>query len=263
MRKSNFYAYPKNIWPTEDLPALEPAFKVRGAGVAKLVSNLVKQALGRTMYDTVVLLTKQIDALVEKRIPGYKKGMMHHLISTTRKIKGRLLYYYPVDKTKDKEDGWIGWHNDSGFLTALTGAMFFDDAAGKSMPNPDPSGGLWIVSRGHDNVQVKIPADHLAVQCGECLQIVTGGLLVATPHCVRPSFADKLAIGRATFPVFIDSDTAFKLEPPTGRTRSDVFEHTARSKVPPLEDRWTHDGQTFSEFLKVSFEQYYTWNLKK
>jgi hypothetical protein len=40
-----------NVWPKEDLPALEAAFK----------------NLGRRMYEIVCLLAKQIDALTEKR----------------------------------------------------------------------------------------------------------------------------------------------------------------------------------------------------
>ena len=45
--------------------------------------------------------------------------LMFDQISNTRKIKGRGLYYYPKADA-ESEDGWIGWHNDSGFLTALT-----------------------------------------------------------------------------------------------------------------------------------------------
>jgi hypothetical protein len=48
--------------------------------------------------------------LVYFRMPGYKKGLMYDLMSTTHKAKGRLLYYYPVQK--GEEDNWIGWHND-------------------------------------------------------------------------------------------------------------------------------------------------------
>jgi len=113
-------------------------------------------------------------------------------------VKGRLLYYYPTDDTGD--DSWIGWHNDSGFLTTLTSAQFYDDVAGKVrlplksprlpsfddpvlqvIQNPDPNGGLWIVDRDSSAVNVKIPADHLAIQCGECLQVVTGGTCSPSP----------------------------------------------------------------------------------
>ena len=47
----------------------------------------------------------------------------------SNKVKGRLLYYYPT--TSETEDSWIGWHNDSGFLTALTTGIFVDDDTGK------------------------------------------------------------------------------------------------------------------------------------
>jgi hypothetical protein len=62
--------------------------------------------------------------------------------------------------------------------------MFVDDSSGAEIDNPDPNGGLYIVSRSSRGreipVKVNIPKDELAIQCGECLQIVTGGLLVAT-----------------------------------------------------------------------------------
>lgn len=45
------WALPVNIWPNEDLPELEDAFK----------------QLGRRMYTVVVLLAKQIDKLTEAR----------------------------------------------------------------------------------------------------------------------------------------------------------------------------------------------------
>jgi hypothetical protein len=90
------------------------------------------------MYEAVVLLAKQIDRLVEKRISAYGKDTLHQQMQVTRKVKGRLLYYYPADS--EAEDGWIGWHNDSGFLTALTSAMFFNDETGEVIKNPDPMG---------------------------------------------------------------------------------------------------------------------------
>lgn len=46
---------------------------------------------------------------------------------------------------------------------------------------------MYLIVTPPCSCRVRIPSDHLAIQCGECLQIVTGGLLVATPHCVRAS----------------------------------------------------------------------------
>jgi isopenicillin N synthase-like dioxygenase len=236
------FFYPKNIWPTEDIPELEKAFK----------------DLGKVMYDAVVLLSKQIDKLVSKRIPAYKDTTLSSEMEKTKKLKGRLLYYYPTSKVGD-EDGWIGWHNDSGFLTALSGDLFFDDTTGEVIDNPDPKGGLWIVDRNSGSVKIEIPNDHLAVQCGECLQIITGGLLVATPHRVKASACADRKVGRASFPVFIDTTATFTLSAPEGISKEQVFDKTVKSRVPPLEARWSGNGQPFIEFLGDTFKQYYEW----
>jgi hypothetical protein len=75
---------------------------------------------------------------------SYDKGSLVREMSASKKVKGRLLYYYPPASTSSDvaTDGWIGWHNDSGFLTALTAAMYFDEATGERIANPDPKGGL-------------------------------------------------------------------------------------------------------------------------
>jgi hypothetical protein len=123
---------------------------------------------------------------------------------------------------------------------------------------------------------------------GECLQIVTGGLLVATPHAVRASQAPKgVRVGRGTFPVFVDTGSLFfpprsclivvselplffsfssgmdfPLSAPKGISREQVFDKTVESRVPPLADRWTRDGVPFVDFLGDTFKQYYTWATK-
>eukprot|EP01090_Pellita_catalonica_P020611 TRINITY_DN7450_c0_g1_i1.p1 TRINITY_DN7450_c0_g1~~TRINITY_DN7450_c0_g1_i1.p1 ORF type:complete len:396 (+),score=66.68 TRINITY_DN7450_c0_g1_i1:110-1189(+) len=241
------WACPPNIWPTETVPEMEAAFK----------------NLGKIMYDVIVLLTAHVDKFISANVKGYKRNHLYNAMSTTRKIKGRLLYYYPqADVT---EDGWIGWHNDSGFLTGLTGSQFINDETAELIDNPDPEGGLYIINRAGGSVRVRIPSDHMAIQCGECLQIVSGGCLVATPHCVRASKPkDKsLKVGRMTFPVFVDTPPNFPLSMPEGCAREDVFDKTVNSKVPPLQKRWTKDGVEFADFLGDTFKQYYEWSLKQ
>jgi len=78
---------------------------------------------------------------------------------------------------QDAADSWIGWHNDSGFLTALAGDMYVNDVTGEAIANPDPNAGLYVVDREGESVRVEIPEDCMAVQLGECCQIVTGGVL--------------------------------------------------------------------------------------
>lgn len=244
LQKYPFF-YPPNVWPTDGLPELEGTFK----------------QMGRTMFDAAILLVRQMDAMTAAHVPGYERDALYRELSVTRKVKGRLLYYYPSDAKAD--DAWIGWHNDSGFMTCLTPEMFFDDATGEEIENPDPEGGLWIISRDSTPVHVAMPADEMIVQCGECVQIVSGGLCVATPHAVRPSKAPNgRRVGRATFPLFIDTDADFRLNPPRGVTRDQVLAGSARSRVPPLETRW-RQGQTFVEFLGDTFKQYYAWNANK
>jgi hypothetical protein len=63
-----------------------------------------------------VLLCRQIDRLTASRIPSYTPNLMYDQFRATKKIKGRLLYYFPVEKKVQSEDGWIGWHNGQQLL---------------------------------------------------------------------------------------------------------------------------------------------------
>jgi hypothetical protein len=86
----------------------------------------------------------------------------------------------------------------------LTSAMFLNEQM-QDVPCPDPEAGLYIRDRaGKEHrvrrdrqrqtermteeltaVQVTFEPSQVAFQIGESSQIHTGGLLVATPHCVR------------------------------------------------------------------------------
>ncbi|GFH32487.1 DIOX_N domain-containing protein, partial [Haematococcus lacustris] len=112
---------------------------------------------------------------------------------------------------------------------------------------PDPAAGLYIRNRRGQVVQVAIPADHIAFQVGEALQVHSGGLLCATPHYVRgargPGTAD---LARNTFAVFMQPDVAVPMDTPEGVTDEQV-----------AVGQWRR-GQTFGEFSTATFEQYYT-----
>ena len=126
-----------NIWPTQDMPELEPAFK----------------ALGKLICETGFLLAKHCDALVQKELPTYADHRLFNIISKSRTAKARLLHYFPMtveqseaQKDVDATGSWCGWHNDHGSLTGLCSAMFFNEK-GEEVPNPDPNSGLYIRSR--------------------------------------------------------------------------------------------------------------------
>ena len=222
------------------------------------------------MHKVVVSLSKHIDKYAKGKNPAYEDNLISESMKNTEKAKGRLLYYFPLSEEQlasGGSDSWIGWHNDSGFLTALAGDMYMDDETGKEIPNPDPKAGLYVVDRMGDSVRVEIPADCMAVQLGECVQIVTGGVLCATPHCVRgatPEAGSKVKVSRISHPCFIDCVPSHPLHMPKDCTREQVFGSAiGDSKVPPLDIRWTEDGMTFGDFLQTTFSRYYDHNKPK
>jgi hypothetical protein len=288
-------SYPVNRWPEEEvLPDLERLGK----------------KLGTLMRDAVAVLANHVDAYVREEMeremememvgshgggtgsgattaaaPSYTISMGKEM-KVTEKVKGRLLYYFPLnandndneekedddddlaqdqanesgDSTNDNEDSWIGWHNDSGFFTALAGDLYVHHDTGRPIPRQyiDPNAGLVVMNRNGDRVKVSIPEDCMAVQIGECLQIVTGGKVVATPHCVRgvdPSWdldvggvaneaeegqRIKSKVARISFPCFVDTVPSFALKVPDGSSRDAVLASSVEgcAKVPPLGERF-------------------------
>ena len=254
-------SYPSNVWPDEDtMPNFEESAK----------------RIGGIMHNCVVRLARHIDALAkQERGNSYPDSLLYDSMSNTDKAKGRLLYYFPQTSSDTAEDSWIGWHNDSGFLTALAGDIFVNDQTGEVLDRAmiDPSAGLYAVDRGGNTVKVNIPEDCMAVQIGECTQIVTGGAVVATPHCVRGgglasngSDVDAepaVKVARISLPCFIDTCPTFRLRLPEGCTINQAIgSGVGLEKVPPLVDRWV-DGMSFGDFLSKTFEMYYDWTKKQ
>ncbi|KAH7001291.1 hypothetical protein EDB80DRAFT_721936 [Ilyonectria destructans] len=201
-----------NIWPPESvLPGFKP-------GVTDLC---------RLIIDVGVLVARACDRFAEQDIPGYPKGYLEHVVSSSSTTKARLLHYYPQDVdpaagVDADEDDWCATHLDHGCLTGLTSAMFIDEhdtspavpssaAPGQSLPllnelaaSPDPSAGLYIKSRSGETFQVKIPRDCIAFQTGEALERITAGRFKAVPHFVRGVRASVSGgrIARNTLAVF-------------------------------------------------------------
>lgn len=181
----------------------------------------------------------------------------------------------------DEISSWCGWHNDHGSLTGLTSAMYFD-AQGNEIPCPDPKAGLYIRSRCGNTFKVTVPSDCIAYQIGETSQIHSGGVLQATPHCVRA--ADAEGVSRGTLAVFMEpmwdcpmstppAADAPAAAPAEGGSReggtagSDTSIEVnvlrgARGEllprgVPMLVNRWTGNSQTFGEFTEKTLASYY------
>ena len=296
------YSYPSNVWPSEDLL---PNFQTNA------------RKMGLLLKDVAVEIAKHLDVYVQSQLqhlsPEHKVESIYHHLKDTDKVKARLLYYYPLSSKKNDnnsdattndgrmpvaleeipvtEDSWIGWHNDSGFLTALAGEIYVHHITGdriSNMQDIDPSAGLYVIDRSdttgssndddsqqphHQILKVNIPYDCCAVQIGECLQIITGGTLCATPHCVRgctTGSSEHNHIARISLPCFIDTHPSFPLLPPIGVSRQQVLnaDRFSHNKVPPLALRWKCDDHdetsttkpmTFGEFLQETFQMYYGW----
>lgn len=245
---------PANIWPHED-------------DIPNFKSNCCE--LGSVMRNVAVLLARHIDKLLVKQVPGYQAGLFYEAMAASTKAKARMLYYFPLKPSEESAGAaptgagnWIAWHNDSGFLTCLASEIFMEHSTGRIVENPEPdTAGLFIADREGVEHKIFIPSDCMGIQIGECLQVVSGGLLVATPHCVR-GCKNTADIARLSLPCFVDTPITFQLSAPAGCSREDVFRHTVAQKVPPLSGRWTRDGETFAEFLEDSFRSYYDWIVK-
>jgi isopenicillin N synthase-like dioxygenase len=90
-----------NIWPTDDLPELEIAFK----------------ELGQIIVNVGILLAQQCDAYVRKVLPTYEPNRLERIITNSRCCKARLLHYFPqtIEQISSNDDqdfsNWCGWHN--------------------------------------------------------------------------------------------------------------------------------------------------------
>lgn len=225
--------YGDNIWPTKHLPELEPRFK----------------QLGGLIVDVGKLLAKHCDRYIASILAHPPDPSVSQILQNSKAIKGRLLHYAPATESvvgaEQQFDQWCGWHTDHGALTGLTAALYMRD--GKMVANPDCSSGLHIKTRHGAVVKVDIPDDHMAFQVGEVLQILSGGALMATPHCVRASSGPATAgVSRNTLAVFLQPDLDYEMTLPTDLVHAEA-----------AVERW-QPGTLFGEFCQATLRTYYS-----
>jgi len=248
------YACTRNVWPTE-VPELEQAFK----------------DVGRIIYEAAKPVVKQCDAFVESRL-GPGSGVLYDkTFEKSRLHLGRLLHYYanPGDCGEGGEGTWCGWHNDNSTITGLVPAMWIDESSGEELPSfVTETAGLHVKGRDGQVQRVRLPGDCLGLQIGEAAQILSGGLLRATPHQVRGYVPkpDELvqAISRESFALFMEPQWDMAIGPPEGATYEDVLRGEEREVIPPLSKRLQPDPETqtveFGKLLGDSFQEYYKHN---
>ncbi|CDZ97371.1 Isopenicillin N synthase-like [Phaffia rhodozyma] len=210
--------YSNNVWPDareRDVDGFESSFK----------------ELGKFVFNVGCLLSKACESFVSEALVDASQTI-ENLISTSQCNKARLLHYFsPQDTVKPKKEGvdddLCGIHLDHSLLTGLCSALYLfhpegvkstEDLPPKAVPAPYPNSGLYIIPRSSTTpVRVSIPADCLAFQTGEALQLCTGGKLRATPHYVQAGSPDihgekitidgqKGTVTRETFAFFLQPD---------------------------------------------------------
>lgn len=245
-------AYTPNIWPKEDLPELEDAFK----------------QMGQLVVEVGLLLAKHIDKYVKKMKPSYDGVKLYKTIKESQCCKARLLHYFPLENEQQEQEAdlasWCGWHNDHGSLTGLIPAMYINKE-GKEVPNPDPKSGLYIKSRSGQEIKATIPPDCMPFQIGETACIHSGGVLVATPHAVKAALGKQsYGISRETMAVFMEPNMKEDMMMPDGSDEADVIrgssaEHLPKG-VPVLSSRWNaKDNMDFGIFTDKTLKSYYTF----
>eukprot|EP01080_Neovahlkampfia_damariscottae_P009325 gene9325-1412_t len=220
-----------NIWPKEEIPELEGAFK----------------NLGQLIVSVGELVGYQCDQYVSSQIKSFEQEKISKTIHDSLTCKARLLYYFPKNEEVKKNenesfDDWCGWHLDHGTLTGLTKAIFQDEN-GNIIENKDKDAGLFIENRKNEIVKAGWAEDMLAFQIGESAQIHSGGLLTATPHCVRGSSVP--GVSRSTFAVFMQPQWDASMAPPKEKT------------VEECNVKVLKEGMDFSLFTEKRLEEYY------
>jgi isopenicillin N synthase-like dioxygenase len=151
--------------------------------------------------------------------------------------------------------------------------MFLQE--GQEIANPDPTAGLYIQPRNNNNnnnpVKVVIPTDCCAFQIGETSQILSGGLLRATPHAVlagtRTPSSLMTNVTRESFALFLQPNEDFVLNLPTTTTTTTVSSSSVSSEedmfgsipqrpdLEPIASRW-RNGQTFGAFHWATIQKF-------
>ncbi|EGR33191.1 hypothetical protein IMG5_206851, partial [Ichthyophthirius multifiliis] len=238
-QKKNGAFYGPNVWPKDTIPELETVFK----------------NMGKIIVETGSLLSHHIDKYVNSVQANYKIGTLEDIVKNGQQPLARLLHYFASNKQKNIDDDWCGWHNDHAALTGLCGAIYTDSQGNIVEDFSDPEGGLYAKNRFTEIQRIQIPADCLAFQIGETAQIITGGFLEATPHCVvRGSKSINSGVSRNSFAMFMQPGPDYVLNVPDGVSIDQAVGREAYN-VPKLKNRW-EQGISYLNYSFNSFKSY-------
>jgi len=110
--------------------------------------------------------------------------------------------------------------------------------------NKDSKAGLIVQDRNGKNVRIRMNDNQIAIQIGETTQVLSGGELIATRHCVKSS--KIIDVSRSTMAVFLQPNWNSRICLPNNIKLENC-------KV----DHFDSNGMTFEEFSKKKFGEYY------
>ena len=257
-KNPSFFA--PNVFP-QSMPDLEGAISDMGQCIA---------AVGRLVARVCQSYCEEQGVSVDlERILGESlncKARLLHYFDTTTAMPNNAGSDPPTnhDEKKDEqqegnsEQWWCGWHNDHGSLTGLVPALYLSDNGKQQLASsPDPNAGLYIQSRSGNLVKANFPSDCLGFQIGETFQILSGGLLQATPHAVKQTSTP--GVTRETYAVFLEPEYDFPLSIPAGRTVDDCCPPNKANetlKLNSIKSRWK-PGMNFGEFNNATLQAFH------
>ena len=253
----NHIFFAANLWPNQG----------EDNGVLDELGSSFK-TMGKFLHQVAVKVGQVMDGYVQQ-VDSSFDGHLSKVLKDSRYCKGRLLHYFAQsqdDTTKSTSNGvgdWCGWHNDHGSLTALVPAMYLD-SNGCEIEPPDSEAGLYVMSRQGVLKQIQMPKNSIGFQVGETTQIHTGGILQATPHCVRGYRMSNTStnITRETFAVFFEPEYHHDMKVHLDTTNRYIEPETQEARqflppnVKPINSRWKR-GMNFGEFSLATFEAFH------
>lgn len=160
--------YAANVWPSDT-----PVFRD------------LHLKVGTRLHEVGMLLLRGAE-----RSLGLDEGTFDALTRGAAHVT-RSLSYLPLDEEEAKRSIlWGEEHTDFNLLTILAGGRFYDPQ-GNRAGKPDDHSGLYLRTRPnaeHPRGQMvpgRPPADHIVSQVGQQLEILTGGVFLATPHVIK------------------------------------------------------------------------------
>jgi isopenicillin N synthase-like dioxygenase len=164
--------YAENVFP-DDLPSFASRYVQLGAALHDVGAALLRGA---------------------ERALDLDAGTFDELIGGGAHLTRALRYLSVSPEDLEANVLWGEEHTDFNLLTVLAGGRFYDPG-GRPTARPDDRSGLYLRTRptpDHPRGQMvpgRPPPGHIVSQVGQQLEILTGGLFLATPHVIKPPHA--------------------------------------------------------------------------